>query len=163
MSAFNPLRAMTGNPVAAVVLVHLIQCRRSAALTSELNLIADLKLRNALARYYTNAAHPALQERPAYREHLRGMIPIDVQLYIWAKCYASDAQGEQYLRDCPSAVSEARAADIVNSIRRDRGLMSELRYWVSTMHVASLIGRDGMTLAREVLASVEAELRETRN
>ncbi len=128
----------------------------------ELNLISDLKLRNALGRYYTNAAHPALKERSAYREHLRGVIPIDVQLYIWTSCYASDAQGEQYLRDCPSPVSEDRAAAIVNSIRSDRGLMSELRYWVSSMHVASLIGRDGMTLARQVLASVDAELRKAR-
>ena len=57
----------------------------------ELNLIANLKLRNALARYYTNTGNPVLTERPAYREHVRGVIPIDVQLYIWTKCYASNA------------------------------------------------------------------------
>src|SRR5687768_7558438 len=55
----------------------------------ELNLIANLGLRNALARYYTEAGNPALTERPAYREHVRGVIPIDIQLYIWTRCYAS--------------------------------------------------------------------------
>ena len=129
----------------------------------ELNLIADLDLRNALARYYTDADNPALTERPAYRERVRGVIPIDVQLYIWTKCYASNERGEQDLRDCASPVSEARATDIVNAIRRDRALMSELRYWMSTMQVASMIGRDRTTLARQVLSSVDAELGDTRD
>ena len=124
----------------------------------ELNLIANLDLRNALARYYTEAGNPALTERPAYREHVRGVIPIDVQLYIWAKCYASNELGEQELRDCASPVSERRAAEIVNQIRNNRPLMSELRYWMSTMHVASLIGRDRTIFAKQVLNSVDAEL-----
>lgn len=129
----------------------------------ELSLIANLDLRNALARYYTDAGNPALTERPAYREHVRGVIPIDVQLYIWTKCYASNERGEQDLRDCVSPVNEARAADIVNAIRRDRALMSELRYWMSTMQVASMIGRDRTTFARQVLASVDAELEHERD
>lgn len=126
----------------------------------ELNLIANLDLRNALANYYTEAGNPALTERPAYREHVRGVIPIDIQLYIWTKCYASNEHNEQLLLDCPSPVSEARAAEIVNAIRTDRPLMSELRYWMSTMRVASQIGRDRTSLAKQVLASVDAELNE---
>ncbi len=129
----------------------------------ELNLISNLDLRSELARYYTEAGNPALTERPAYREHVRGAIPIDIQLYIWTKCYASNERGEQYLQDCASPVSEARAADIVNAIRGDRALMSELRYWMSTMHVASLIGRDRTTFARQVLVSVNAELGDERD
>ena len=124
----------------------------------ELNLITNLKLRNALARYYTNAGNPALTERPAYREHVRGEIPIDVQLYIWTKCYGSNALGDQFLRNCPSPISEGAAAEIVNRIGGNRPLMSELRYWMSTMQVASQIGRDSMTLAKISLASVDEEL-----
>lgn len=129
----------------------------------ELNLIANLDLRSALARYYTEAGNPALTERPAYRERVRGVIPIDVQLYIWTKCYTSNERGEQDLRDCASPVSEARAADIVNTIRRDRALMSELRYWMSTMQVASMIGRGRTTLAGQILASVDAEIGDERD
>lgn len=124
----------------------------------ELNLIANLDLRNALARYYTESGNPALTERPAYREHVRGVIPIDVQLYIWTRCYASNSRGEQSLRDCPSPISEAKASEIVNGIQRDPALMSELRYWMSTLQVASMIGRDRTAFAREVLASVSTEL-----
>jgi hypothetical protein len=124
----------------------------------ELNLIASLDLRNALARYYTEAGNPALTERPDYREHVRGVIPIDVQLYIWTACYASNELGEQDFRDCRATISEARAAGIVDSIRRDEPLMAELRYWMSTMQVASQIGRDRTNFARKLLASVDAQL-----
>jgi len=124
----------------------------------ELHLIANLELRDALAYYYTDAGNPALTERPAYREHVRGVIPIDVQLYIWTNCYASNARGDQEMRNCPSPLSEGRAAEIVERIRRDRELMSELRYWMSTMQVATQIGRDRTMLAKQVLASVKAEL-----
>jgi hypothetical protein len=124
----------------------------------ELGLITNIDLRNALGTYYTNAGNPALSERPAYRENVRGIIPLDLQLYVWANCYATNEQAKQELRDCASPVSEERAAEIVNAIRGDKSLMSELRYWMSTMHVASLIGRDRVTLAKQVKASVDAEL-----
>ncbi len=124
----------------------------------ELGLIADLDLRNSLARYYTNAGNPAMTELPAYRMHVRGAIPIDVQLYIWTNCYGSNANGEQEFRDCAAPIDETRAAQVVNAIRRDEALMSELRYWVSTLQVASQIGRDRTALATQVLAAVDAEL-----
>ncbi|HET7239127.1 MAG TPA: hypothetical protein VFI76_08865, partial [Terrimicrobiaceae bacterium] len=61
-----------------------------------------------------------------------------------------------------SPMSEQRAAEIVNAIRKDKSLMSELRYWMSTMHVASLIGRDRTALAKQVKSSVDAELANER-
>jgi hypothetical protein len=124
----------------------------------ELNLIEDVALRNALAGYYTNAANPVLTERPAYRMHVRGAIPLDVQDYIWANCYRSNAQLQQELVDCPSPVSEARAAAIVSAIRSDRALMAELRYWMSTMFVAAQLGGDRVDAATQLLAAVEAEM-----
>lgn len=124
----------------------------------ELNLIANLDLRNALADYYTEAGNPALTERPEYREHVRGLIPLDIQLYIWTHCYSSNEAAEQELLDCKSPVSEARAAEIVSKIRADAPLMAELRYWMSTLHVASLIGQGRTALARRLLGTVSSEL-----
>jgi hypothetical protein len=124
----------------------------------ELHLIADVELRNALASYYTNAANPVLTERPAYRVHVRGMVPIDVQDYIWAQCFRTTPSGEQALVDCPSPISEARAAAIVNAIRSDRALMNELRYWMSTMTVASNIGDDRVANATQLSQAVVEEL-----
>lgn len=124
----------------------------------ELNLIEDVALRNALAGYYTSSGNPVLTERPAYRMHVRGLIPLDVQDYIWATCYRSNPQGEQELVDCPSPVSEARASAIVSVIRDDRALMSELRYWMSTMLVATSLGEDRVDSATQLLAAVDAEM-----
>jgi hypothetical protein len=124
----------------------------------ELGLIADLNLRNELAAYYTEAGNPAMTERPMYRMHVRGIIPSDVQIYIWTNCYASNPQGEQAFRECDSPISEAQAAQIVNNISGDAALMSELRYWVSTLHVASLIGRDRTARANQVVSAVAAGL-----
>jgi hypothetical protein len=124
----------------------------------ELGLITNIDLRNALGAYYTNAGNPTLTTRPAYRENVRGVIPLDVQLFIWTNCYASNERAEQEFRSCASPISEQRAAEITNAIANDQLLMSELRYWMSTMHVASLIGRDRMTLAKQVKDSVAAEL-----
>lgn len=124
----------------------------------ELGLIANVDLRNALAAYYINATNPVLTERPAYRMHVRGVIPIDVQDYIWSNCFITTAAQEQDFVDCASPVSEARAAQIVNSIRTDRALMNELRYWMSTMIVAANLGVDRVERAQQLQTMVEAEL-----
>jgi hypothetical protein len=124
----------------------------------ELHLIADVELRNALASYYTNAANPVLTERPAYRVHVRGVVPIDVQDHIWSRCFETTPSGEQALVACPSPISEARAAAIVNAIRGDRALMNELRYWMSTMTVAANIGEDRVANATQLRATTEAEM-----
>jgi hypothetical protein len=128
----------------------------------ELALIADTGLRVDLAQYYSLGANPAMSERPDYREHVRGKIPLDVQTYIWNECYSSDSKGRQTMRACKSPISDADAAAIVDGIRSDAALIAELRYWMSTMHVASLIGRDRAANATEILAAVERELANRR-
>lgn len=122
----------------------------------ELRLLADVGLRERLARYYTNAANPALTERPAYRMHVRGLIPLDLQHHIWDNCYGSNADGEQEFHDCESPTDEARVAVVVDAIRRDEALMAELRYWMSTMRVAGIISRDRIELAEQLLERIMA-------
>ena len=123
----------------------------------ELGLISNLELRNGLAQYYAGAGNPALTERPAYRMHVRGVIPLDVQNYIWASCYRSDSTGHQQLLECESPIDAGRAAEIVDTIRKDAALMSELRYWMSTMNVASRLGRDHTVNAEQLRSLVEAD------
>lgn len=124
----------------------------------ELGLIRDLELRNSLANYYTNADNPALSERPVYREHVRGVVPLRMQKYIWEHCYASDEVGNQTLSACQAPADAGDTLQIVEAISRDEQLMSELRYWMSTMHVASLMGRDRIVFARQLRDSVDAEI-----
>ncbi|MEX0644405.1 MAG: hypothetical protein WD076_03800, partial [Parvularculaceae bacterium] len=92
------------------------------------------------------------------REHVRGVVPLGVQTYIWSACYASDAQARQAMLACKSPLDEAAAAAIVDAIRSNATLMAELRYWMSTMHVASLIGRDRIESATLLRRAVDSEL-----
>ena len=87
----------------------------------ELRLLADVALRERLARYYTNAANPALTERPTYRTHVRGIIPLEMQHHIWDNCYGSNADGEQEFHDCESPADEARVAAVVDVDHARRG------------------------------------------
>ena len=123
----------------------------------ERGLISDLELRKQLAVYYTNADNPVLNERPAYREHLRGLIPLRIQNHIWEECYRSNGDS-QTLLDCDPAVDPEEAARLVAMISGNSQLMSELRYWMSTMRVARLIGSDRLEFARELRQMVNSQV-----
>jgi hypothetical protein len=124
----------------------------------DLGLVADLSLRSELARYYTYAGNPALSERPAYRVRVREVVPLDVQNYIWSDCYGSDSHARQWFVNCAPPIDEARARAIVDQIRADAGLIGELRYWMSTMRVATRISNDRVAFATALKAKIEEKL-----
>lgn len=107
----------------------------------ELGLIKDTPFRDSLSQYYSSSSNPLLTERPRYREHVRGVIPLEVQKYIWTDCYSTSTEGVQKMLPCKSPLDEKQAALIVDAIRNDKTLMAELRYWMSSMHVAALYGQ----------------------
>ena len=124
----------------------------------DLELISDLEVRNALARYYNFSGAGTVVERPAYRVHVRGVIPLEIQTYIWDSCYASDPFGEQRMFECPSPADEARVREIVDAVATDASLMAELRYWMSTMHVALLIEKNRTASATTLKQKIAARL-----
>lgn len=124
----------------------------------EVGLIPGVDLRNALANYYATASNPAFTERPVYREHVRGLIPLEIQFYIWDRCYSTDSHGRQDLLDCASPVDEAQAAAIVDAIRGDAALIAEMRYWISVMHVGEKIGEGRIEGATALRAMIDAAL-----
>jgi hypothetical protein len=124
----------------------------------DLELISDLDIRSALARYYNFTGSATVVERPAYRVHVRGVIPMEIQAYIWDSCYQSDQFGNQKMFDCPSPVDEARAREIADALANDAALIEELRYWMSTMHVALLIGKDRVASATTLKQMIAASL-----
>ncbi len=124
----------------------------------EIGLIADTGLRNDLAQYYSLGINPAMAESPLYRQHVRGVIPLRLQTYVWENCYASDIKARQTMLDCAAPVGEAEAARVVDMIRADAALMAELRYWMSTMKVASQVGNDRLENATVLRGAVNAAL-----
>lgn len=122
----------------------------------DLELIRNLEIRNRLARYYNFGAAPTVVERPAYREHVRGIIPMHIQAYIWDSCYESNASGFQRMFDCPSPIEPEIAREIVDALASNVALMEVLRYWMSTMHVAQLIANDRVAGATALKAMIAA-------
>ena len=124
----------------------------------ELGLIKDTHFRDELSQYYSLGFNPLLTERPRYREHVRGIIPLEVQTYIWANCYSTDSGGVQKMLPCKSPLNEKAAAVIVDAIQKDKTLMTELRYWMSGMHVAALFANGRIEGAKELRASIDTML-----
>ena len=119
-----------------------------------LGLIDNLEVRDQLARYYTEADNPVLTERPAYREHIRGLIPIRVQIYIWEQCYSSEDY-DQTLLECEAPINPEETAALLVTIGKNQQLISELRYWVSTMRVAQIIGNERIKTAQRLRNAVD--------
>src|SRR3990167_5678731 len=126
----------------------------------ELGLISDVALRKRLSVYYSNSYFQALSESPDYRVHVRGAMPVDIQDYIWERCFKSDPYNGQSMIDCDAPVSEERAMEIVDALAGDAALMSELRYWLSTMRVAAVIARDRIEFAQDLRNAIAAALDE---
>ena len=74
-----------------------------------------------------------------YRIRIRGLVPYEVQEYIWAKCWRQRAGADQELIDCASPIAEADAAAIVAGFRNDASLLRDLRFWRAQMHVSMQI------------------------
>ncbi len=125
--------------------------------SGELGLIKDTRFRDSLAQYYSLGFNPLLTERPRYREHVRGVIPLHIQTYIWSDCYSNDSVGGQKMLPCKAPIDERQIVVIVDAIRYDKTLMTELRYWMSSMHVAALFAKRRMEGATALGASIDAE------
>jgi signal recognition particle receptor subunit beta len=99
-----------------------------------------------------------LVERPLYREHVRGYIPIKVQNYIWEKCYKTESTVVQALLKCQSPISDNKAEEIVNDLSSNQQLLRELRYWMSTMRVVILIAKNQLENGQQLRQAIQAEL-----
>ncbi len=124
----------------------------------ELRLITDSGIRQAIANYYSSTNNPTLYLFPPYREHVRGIIPLDIQEYIWVNCYSLAANNQQELLNCDAPISQQVAARIVDQLSADAKLMSELRYWISNMRVATQISQYRITAAKELQQMIRTEL-----
>lgn len=117
----------------------------------ELGLITDRDLRIRLINYYNFEGAVTLVERPAYRMHVRGIVPLEIQSYIWSNCYATDPDGSQRMLECEPPETDADIRSIVDGLAGNAALMEELQYWMSTMEVSQLIVEDRKAEASELL------------
>ena len=132
----------------------------------ELRLIGDPALRDQLAYYYVNSSNPVMRQQPLYREHVRAVIPIDIQFYIWDNCHRASADGGQELVDCPAPMEPERIKETVERIGVDAALMGELTFWVSSLRIGMAIAQNqielGVRLREKINSALKPEARKER-
>jgi hypothetical protein len=110
--------------------------------SGEQHLIRDRDLRAAISSHYDRASGnqslEVLAVLPAYREHVRGLVPWKVQQYIWGHCFWTDGVNQR-LVDCAAPMSEPQAQAIVDQLRQRDDLVRELRFWRATLAAGQLV------------------------
>ena len=124
----------------------------------ELVLIENAAVRESLGLYYSLGRNASLRERPRFREHVRGVIPLKMQNYLWSSCFETTSFGAQNLIACEPIFAESEITKVVSEISANKVLMQELRYWMSTLRVASLIAENAVASAKRVKTLIEGEL-----
>lgn len=126
----------------------------------DLELVRNAKLRSALSEYYAYPGTENLQERPRYREHIRSLLPVRVQQYIWLNCYGTDG-ALQTLKACPSPINQTEAQAIIGRLKLNETLQEELRYWISSLEVARLIVLGNVQQAGKLRDELHLQLGQT--
>lgn len=128
-------------------------------------LIQQEALRKQLAGYYqlsgTGITTNILRHDPAYRVQIRGLTPWHVQQYIWSQCFRQGKGGNasnQELIDCPAPVSEDAAGAILDTYRHSDMLLQNLRSWMSTLSVSTMV----LAATRSNTANLAAEVQAAR-
>ena len=68
---------------------------------------------------------------PAYRERVRGYIPVDALAALWRDCYdITDTTNELMKFDCKSELVEMELAPALSQMQDDPELIRSLRYWI---------------------------------
>ena len=128
--------------------------------SGELGLIVDERLRTELAEYYRLTGNGPLgkflQHDPVYRMQVREVTPWTTQRYIWDHCFRESSYYGQTLVDCPSPMSEADAAALLDKYRQTPGLLGNLRFWMSTLRVSGIVLRNMRGTADQILRETGA-------
>jgi hypothetical protein len=128
----------------------------------DLGLIRDERLRVGLARYYRlggmGIQAQILRHDPVYRVQVRGLVPTEVQAYIWTHCYEQLEGTDQRLIDCASPIPESEAASILATLRASDSLLQNLRYWNTWLRVSTFVIDDAGKSAR----ALDAQLSQAR-
>jgi len=100
-----------------------------------------------------------LADPPAYREHVRGLIPAAVHEAYWTTCYdLMDGIETINFDDCPPAISNAEAAQAVQTIIRHPDTRPYLTFWFSEITPTASELDDQNAAAMRAIAAIDAEL-----
>jgi len=86
---------------------------------------------DAVEAYLRQARQVAvpLQQPPAYRAQVRGLIPLPIHEPYWTTCFQLSNGEEAYVQDCPQGVAPAISAAGIAAIVNDQGIRRSLTEW----------------------------------
>ncbi|GJL91345.1 hypothetical protein [Hyphococcus sp.] len=107
--------------------------------SGEVRLIDELDVRQELANYYTETnLNDIISVLPVYREAVRGLVPFDVQEYIWEHCYLTGVNNQKLLPCEPPATAD-HLSEVASHLVDDQQLVRHLRFWLSNETASVLI------------------------
>jgi hypothetical protein len=126
----------------------------------ELDLVRNVGVRTALARYYQAAERnrTIFEMLPPYRDRVRGRMPMQTLTYMWDRCHRSGVSNQDLL-NCEAPISEQESAAILRTLAADEDLLPALRSWNAHLRVMVDIGRTRLEAARGLDQQVKASLR----
>lgn len=126
----------------------------------ELSLIRSITLRNDMVYYYGAGFERYKQTigiNPPYRKMVRGLIPNQIQNYLWENCHETEID-TQILKNCDPAISNEQAKEIIDNIIVYPGLVGELRFYMSSIKVGLDPLKEQVKLSKKMIAEIEDQL-----
>jgi len=99
-----------------------------------------------------------LDQPPAYRALVRGLIPIAVHRPYWNTCFELSEDGETLLEDCAPGVPPEVSSAGVDAIVKDPDIHRALTQWAGYADIlpSAMDGQNGIAL--RAIALIDAEL-----
>lgn len=128
--------------------------------SGELSLLKNIDLRNTLPFYHGygfKRYNETMGINPPYRKLVRGLIPARIQNKMWEHCH--ETRGDvQMLFNCKPQIEESEAAQINAQLAENKELISELRYYMSSIKVGLSTLTEQEKLNATLLEMIESEI-----
>ena len=114
----------------------------------------------AVEAYYAHndSLSRVFNERPVYRNLVRGLIPIPAQRALWLECHASQEGIERLVSDCSPGVSNLVSTAAVEAIRSNSDIMPTLTQWAGVTVPASPYFAEQNVKGQTAIAVITEEL-----
>ncbi len=101
-----------------------------------------------------------LDQPPAYRTMVRGLIPLAIHRPYWSACFRLTDLGDAYVADCAPGVPAEVSAAGVAAIAKDPEIHRALTQWAGYVGAVPATLAEQNALAARTLALIDAEIRE---
>jgi len=124
--------------------------------SGELSLIQSINLRNDLSYYYGSGLQryrETMGINPPYRKMVRGLIPSNIQNYLWDNCHRTETD-RQVLMSCEPNITESEARQIVEALANNDVLIQELRFYMSSIKVGLTTTNEQKKLCDKLIETI---------